>query len=238
MCSCWERGHWNNLACHWLGSPSDLETGKSRDGRELWSGQKTCYVCQTPGHGSQAALLPQTFDFHWPHGSGEGKSWSLGRGGERKCSSLIFAIEQGVAEKAPFHLTSSGKIKWLWSSVRFVWSTSRQSLTLYEQLFPRATNMNLRHAGGHMAAHPMERSNYPFPSCGSLCRAFSCILHTAIPPDGMKSSTNGNAYILGMVVIKGRAKKTMPLSERVRQRRPYQPTFLNWRMNTQLHFYQ
>lgn len=45
----------------------------------------------------------------------------------------------------------------------FVWGTSRQSLTLYEKLFSRATNMNIRPAGGHMAAHPMERSGYAIP---------------------------------------------------------------------------
>lgn len=80
--------------------------------------------------------------------------------------------------------------------------TSRQSLTLYEKLFPRETNMNVIHSGGHMAAHPMERSSYAIPLLWQLCSACSCILHTAIPPDGMQSSKNGNVYILGMVVVK------------------------------------
>lgn len=199
-------------------------------GMELWSGQKTRYVCQTPGHGSQAALMPPTFAFPWSPPalccSGEGRVWPLGRRkGECKCSPPISAIKQvTVAESTPFHLTS-GKIKIFWSSV-WVVRGRQQAITNTMRRFSIGQAMWTSDMPmGTWQPIAWKGQTSPFPSSESL----NCILRTATPSDGVKSSANGDAYILGIAVIKGWVGETMPLSERERQGSPYQPTFLNGR---------
>lgn len=44
--------------------PATWRCARAGVGTESWSDQENHCVCQTPGHGSQAALMPQTFVFH------------------------------------------------------------------------------------------------------------------------------------------------------------------------------
>lgn len=44
--------------------PATWRWARAGVGTESWSDQESHCVCQTPGYGSQAALIPQTFVFH------------------------------------------------------------------------------------------------------------------------------------------------------------------------------
>jgi len=118
------------------GVPATWRWVRAGVGTESWSGQKPRCVCQTPGRGSQAALMPQSFAFRRSpaalHCGGEGRFWPLGRrigdGVGMPFISLFCNETLGIVAKSTFHLTHSGEMKWFWSSVRAVWG-SQQATT-------------------------------------------------------------------------------------------------------------
>lgn len=56
----------------------------------------------------------------------------------------------------------------------------------------------------------------PLPTCRWFCRACSSTLTAALLSDGAESPAKGNAYTLGILVIKEWGRVAIPLSERCR----------------------